>query len=467
MKFTRGERVATEMPFEFHHLDKFGYANLDLCEELLETEKKAVVLISGASSSGKSFSALYLKELLEENGHHALAISLDQYDYGLSGIIPNKVALKDFQNRLQNLPEIEKRIHDVIVDRPFDQKFDSASCLAIEKSIKPLLSPRDLSVFMSGIKREWKVLNFDEPSVYALSEAAEDIHALVAGKKVGEKKYSKIISERVPSDVVYDGKDYDVLIVEGIYALDPSFLDALKPLKVIKDFIDGNPKSLFLRRIIRDMKMTGSPSSFTVKIYFKYIIPAYLGTILPARQCADIILNNDISFKELRAGDLYVTRDTFPIAHPEAVALLKKEGQILSTADEKDFYFSAPNESQEYNNILRFRETSSDDGKTYLPSSLVHKGAPKARKDNKIVRPINVLLDEKEIGEVWKDEASCLKDFTEAGFVINRIEMKKKTRLLYHGQSLTLYEVSGRNSYLEFTGKYIPKADQEIRALIG
>ena len=58
------------MSFEYHHLDKFGYANLDLCEELLESEKKAIVLISGASSSGKSFSAEYLRELLERNGHH-------------------------------------------------------------------------------------------------------------------------------------------------------------------------------------------------------------------------------------------------------------------------------------------------------------------------------------------------------------------------------------------------------------
>jgi polynucleotide 5'-kinase involved in rRNA processing len=89
------------MSFEYHHLDKFGFANLDLCEEMLESEKKAIVLISGASSSGKSFSAELLKDLLDHNGHHAVIVSLDQYDYGLSGIIPNKVALNDFQNHLR------------------------------------------------------------------------------------------------------------------------------------------------------------------------------------------------------------------------------------------------------------------------------------------------------------------------------------------------------------------------------
>jgi hypothetical protein len=38
--------------------------------------------------------------------------------------------------------------------------------------------------------------------------------------------------------------------------------------------------------------------------------------------------------------------------------------------------------------------------------------------------------------------------------------------MVYHGQALTLYEVAGRNAYLEFTGRYKKDADQEIRALI-
>jgi hypothetical protein len=37
------------MSFEYHHIDKFGFANLDLIEEIQETKPKAVVLISGAS----------------------------------------------------------------------------------------------------------------------------------------------------------------------------------------------------------------------------------------------------------------------------------------------------------------------------------------------------------------------------------------------------------------------------------
>lgn len=454
------------MAFEYHHLDKFAYATLDLAEELLETERKAVILISGASSSGKSFSAEYLRDVLKENGHRALAISLDQYDYGLSGIIPNKVNANDFQKSLPHLPEIENRIRQIIIDLPFEDKYSQKTCAKIDGAIADLLTPEERERFILGLKREWALLNFDEPSVYALDEAARDVMTLFQDGQVQEKKYSKLISERVSSPTVLDGKDYDVIIVEGIYALDPTFVKALSSLKIIKGFIDGNPKSLFLRRVIRDNKSTGAPSSFTVSIYFKYIVKAYLETILPARESADIILNNEISFGELRAGDLFITRDAYPINNASAIGQLTSGGRILSRVREKDFYFVAPGENQEYNNILRFRESSVDEGVSYQPASLVHKGVPKARKDNKIVRPINILLDEKSIGEVWRSEEDCLNDFLQAGFSIDRVEKKIKTKLIYHGQALTLFEVEGRNAYLEFTGRYQKDADQEIRALI-
>ena len=201
------------MSFEYHHLDKFGFANLDLCEEMLESEKKAIVLISGASSSGKSFSAELLKDLLDHNGHHAVIVSLDQYDYGLSGIIPNKVALNDFQNHLGNLSEIEKRIKDIIIDLPFEKKYDDETISLIKSKIQDLLSPADLERFAQGLKREWVLLNFDEPSVYALPEAAEDIKTLSENGKIHEKSYSKLISERIPNATILDGKDYDVILV--------------------------------------------------------------------------------------------------------------------------------------------------------------------------------------------------------------------------------------------------------------
>jgi uridine kinase len=451
------------MSFVFHHLIKFGYANLDLIEEIEETQNKAVVLISGASSSGKSFAANYLRGLLNQNKHKAVVLSLDQYDFGLSGIIPNKVNLNYFNNSLPNIKEIESRIKKIIYNVPFDKKFSPEILKTIELKIRDLLHAKDVPVFISGLAKEWQKLNFDEPSVYDLKEASDDLKLLLQGKKVKAKLYSKVISEQVPSHHVIDGSKYDVIIVEGIYALDPLLLNELKGYPLVTNFIDGNPKSLFLRRIIRDAKLTSADNVFTINLYFKYIVNAYLTTILPSRKNADVVLNNDMSFGELRAGDLYVTKEEIHTENPKVIEYLKRFGRQEKSIYQKDYYLNAPNENLDFNNILRFRLISNDGGKTYKPSSLVHKGAPKVRKDNKIIRPINVLLKEGELVKVWKNEKACLNDFMFAGFLVGKIEKKIKTKLTYNGQSLTIREVEGEGSYIEFNKPLLPNVVKEIK----
>lgn len=210
------------MAFEFHHLDKWAYANLDLIEESLESNKKAVILVSGASSSGKSFSAEFLMELLKKNGHRAYTISLDQYNVGLSAIIPEKVNKNYYGGFFPNLKEIESRIKKVIYDIPFDKKYAPESLKLIKKEIIDLVDKDELDIFLSHLNEEWQVLNFDEPTVYNLKEAASDIKALLNEETIDKKLYSKVVSERVDSNEKINGLDYDVILVEGIYALEPT-----------------------------------------------------------------------------------------------------------------------------------------------------------------------------------------------------------------------------------------------------
>ncbi len=438
--------------FTFHHIDKWGFANLDLIEEVLEHQSKAVVLLVGASSSGKSYLASYLVDLLKSYGHHALIISLDQYNHGLSGIITNKVNINYFQGKLKQLSEIKKAIKDVIYNIPFEKKYDQEALDLIRPKIVQFFSDKkDLDLFLSALNSEWKVLNFDEPSVYNMKEAAVDIKALLNNETITSKKYSKVVSERVESDEKVCGSDYDVILVEGIYALDSVMLSELKGLdNVIKDFIDGNPKSLFIRRIVRDSKATSADNVFTISIYFKYIIKSYLETIYPNRLNADIILFNDMTFTELRAGDLYVTKDEIQTNDKDVIDHILEHSQIIETFYQRDIFFSSPNESRESHNVLRLRCISDDMGKTYYPSSLVHKGTPKARLDNRIIRPINVLLKEGEFYKVWKDEGECLRDFLMAGFYIGPVKRKIKRRLIYKGLKLVVREVEGEGYYIEF-----------------
>jgi uridine kinase len=456
------------MAFEFHHLDKWGYANLDLVEEVEEHSPKAVVLIAGASSAGKSFAATFLKNLLGKNGHKAVILSLDQYNFGLSGIVPNKVNDNFFGGKIEKLPAIEEEIKKIIYHVPFEEKFSAPILLKIKEKIKDLLPADQMEKFLSGLSSEWKKLNFDEPSVYNLKEASQDIHTLFENGRIFSKLYSKVVSERVPSKTEVDGSAYDVILCEGIYGLTKGITDSLSNLPVLKNFVDGNAKSLFLRRIIRDSRITSADNIFTVSLYFKYIVESYQSTILPAREEADVILNNDMTFTEMRAGSLYVTKDEIFTPKEDVPSLLIQEGKVDRVSYQRDFFFTVKGENplKRANNILRMREISSDCGKTYVLSSLVHKGAPKSRKDDKLIRPINVLLKEGEIEKVWKNEEECLSDFKRAGFEIGNIEIKKKTYLIYKGQEITMRNILGKGTYIEFTEPVKPEVVAFLKGMI-
>lgn len=451
------------MPFTFHHIDKWGYANLDLIEETLEKEEKALVIISGASSSGKSFAAKYLESLLKDNGYKTITMSLDQYDIGLSGIVPNKVNENFFDGKLPRMEEIKSRIKDVIYDIDFDKKYDENALKKIRVALKGIVEDSLMDKFIDACYTEWKRVNFDETSVYDMHEASIDIKKLLKGEQIKEKLYSKIVSERVPNDVILDGKDVNCIIVEGIYALDDSFIREFDGRDTIKNFIDGNPKSLFLRRVIRDAKISSASSAFTINLYFNYIIKAYNQTILPSRGNADVILNNDMTFSELRNGDLYAIKDEVFTRDEKYVQALLDSSDIISSQLQKDIYFSAQNENTGNNNILRFREISEDGGKSYHPASLVHKGALKIRKDSKLIRPINILLNETDISQVWKQEDKVLSDFLNAGFSISKMEKKTKIRIKYKNQPLTIRKIHGRGTYIEFDSPINPVIIEEIK----
>ncbi|MCI6216431.1 MAG: hypothetical protein MR467_01255 [Bacillales bacterium] len=443
------------MAKELHHIDKWGFANVDFGEEILEKNQKALILIAGASSSGKSYGAVFLKQMLEKMGHKACIISLDQYNGGLSRIIPNKVNLNYFNSSIKDMGRIYCKIKPIIENVDFSSKYDETRLSLIKDALKDDFNESDLDKFITGLGIEWSKLNFDEPSVYDLKEASRDIKDLLKGKTIEEKLYSKVVSERIKSNSIINGNECSFIIVEGIYALNDELLDELKGIEIVKNFIDGNPKSLFLRRLIRDMGSTSASTSFTAKLYFSSIMDSYRQTILPSRSKADLVLDNDMSFAELRSGNLYLSKNLYPINSKEGLKRLEDNSLLLERSFQKDFYIVCENEKQEENNILRFRETSFDEGKTYKPASLVHKGAPKWRKDNKIIRPVNVLLDENCIQDVWKDEESCLYDFLTNGFMINRIEIKIKTRIIYKGYNITLFEAKDRNNNLEI-GDDIP-----------
>lgn len=439
------------MQLTYHHIDKWISANLDLIEEDLETHKKSVVFIAGASSSGKSYCADILTKVLESKSYKVVTISLDAYNHGIAYIIANKVNQNFYQGKLDNFNDIVLDIRTIIKYLSFEEKFSQNSLNKLKSVLSKYFNTQEeLNLFIDRLNLEWSKLNFDEPSVYNLKQAKDDILALLNNETITKKEYSKMISEQVETRIKYDEKDFDIILVEGIYALNQELISYFNKDSIITNFIDSNPKTLFLRRVIRDNKITGSPTYFTISNYFKYIIKSYQETILPSKENAVITFINDMSFNELKTGDLYKSKNELFTQDKSLFDYIINKSILIDTIYEKDIYLNAPNESIPTDNILRLRYYSYDKEKTYTPSSLVHKGYLKIRRDNKKIRPINIFIKEGDFFKVFSSEEECLKAFIDAGFIIGKIEFKIKYRLKYGDKPLTIRYLKDKGYYIEF-----------------
>ena len=452
------------MSIRCHHLDKWSFMNLDLVEEILEKHAKAVVLVGGSTSSGKSFCAHHLRDFLNQRGHPSTILSTDSYNRGVTAIITDKVEENDFDGSLPDKETILSIATPIVRDTPFEDKFDKNCCRKIAEALKEQVPDEIIDRYIKGCSREIKKLNFDEPTVYDLKLVAQDIGKLLNGETIQKRSYSKVISERVPSEEYVDGSAYQVFIVEGIYVLSDNLLKHIDRTSAVTDFVEGSSKSLFLRRVIRDAKTTSASNAFTIAMYFNNIVKSYKETILPSSRNADIIFKNDISFEELREGNLYTTKEKIPVTSPSFLSELLSEAEVLSKSYQKDLYIIGSDDAPDRNNLLRMREISSDEGRTYVPSSLVHKGSPKTRKDGREIRPINILLEKEEFQKVFRNENDFLKRFSEGGLTLDRTVYKIKWKIRYRGLSLTLSSIGGEGFQLEFTDPETPRERiEEIR----
>lgn len=439
------------MNIRVHHLDKWAFINLDFVAEILEKRKRCAVTIGGATSSGKSFSAEYLCAFLNMNKIPAIIISTDNYNKGISGIVTDKIDEKFFHGQMPNKDKVRDIVRNIIRDSPFEQKFSKENCEKIKNQTRNLLTNEEFKTYINGCKNELKNLSFDEPSVYDLKEVASDVKKLLNGKIIRQKKYSKVSSERVPDSDTIDGSRYKVIVIEGIYVLTDDLIGELERKSLIANFVEGNPKSLFLRRVIRDQKNTGLPNYLTISMYFNFIAKSYKESIQPSSSNADIILDNNMSFAELREGTLYMTKEKVKVTNPEFLNRLWENSRTIKTVYQKDLYIRGKGEPPDLNSIIRMREVSKDKGKTYIPVSLVSKGVPKYRQDTKEIRPINVLLNENEFSKVFKSEEDFLSKVSQADFILGQTVYKVKRYLNYKGYKLILTDIKNDGIYLELT----------------
>ena len=438
---------------EISNLTEWEYNNLDLIEECIEKGKKPVVLIAGASSSGKSFASKTLERFLNDHNLRTVTVSTDSYNNGITKNIFNIVDKKYYGGKLPTKDVCINKIRDITINSEFDKKFDFANCKKIERAMTGLLTI-NLQEFTDHMKYEFEHINFDRKYIYDLTEASNDIAHLMKGKIIAKKSYSKMISERIEESEFIDGQDVDVIIVEGIYALTDDIRENLDAEATITNFVTANSKNLFLRRMIRDMQITNCSKSFILKNYFQYVIPEYEKTVKPTMQNADIIFQNDMTFEELRSGKVEV-QEKFLIDQ-ESVRILLKQSKVLDKRFQLDTFFGDKGDKT----VLRLREVGMN-RKELKMDSLIFKSAPRLRKDNQLVRQRQILCNSSDL-KIYKNKRQLIDDLKSAGIEQSKQVLKTRFLLEYMGQEIKI-DFDGDKIYMEIDNSKIDKNTLPIK----
>lgn len=219
--------------------------------KLIKKQKKKILLISGPSSSGKTTSSFLLRESLKKLNLNSTVINLDDFYYNR-----DEIPLRE-----DGLPDLES--------------FDALDKTKILNCLSSIL-----------LNKDTKVPQFD----------------FVNGKR--KKQERKIL-----------GSGSDIIIVEGLHALNPQITEGLDSSKIFKLYLncettfstcrgvlDGDNLRL-LRRIIRDERDRGRNFETTL-LDWKEVCLGEEKNIKPFKKDANYILDTTFIYEPLLYKDL-------------------------------------------------------------------------------------------------------------------------------------------------------------------
>lgn len=136
------------------------------------------------------------------------------------------------------------------------------------------------------------IVNFDLPRAIDKKAFHADILKLIAGETVERQEYTFNNAEAVAGKLVY--KPAPIIVVEGLFIYHFKKIRKLMDLKI---FLHAKEDLKIVRRIKRDQKERNYPLEDVLYRYEHHVQPSYEKYILPYRENADIIVNNNKNFK--------------------------------------------------------------------------------------------------------------------------------------------------------------------------
>jgi len=134
--------------------------------------------------------------------------------------------------------------------------------------------------------------NFDLPNSFDKKAFRRDLLHLIDGETVTKEEYTFNKSDAIPKLLTF--KPAPVIIVEGLFVF---HYKKVAPLFDLKIFINAKENLKVIRRIYRDQVERGYPIDDVLYKYQHHVLPSYERYILPYKEEADMVINNNDHFE--------------------------------------------------------------------------------------------------------------------------------------------------------------------------
>lgn len=127
--------------------------------------------------------------------------------------------------------------------------------------------------------------NYDHPFAFDNDLLIQNLTDLRDGKTVDVPTYDYTIHTRSEKTITFEPKD--VIIVEGIFALEN---EQLRNLMDVKIYVDTDADLRILRRLVRDIEERDRTMESVIEQYLTVVRPMHNQFIEPTKRYADIII---------------------------------------------------------------------------------------------------------------------------------------------------------------------------------
>ncbi|MCS4485599.1 uridine kinase [Staphylococcus americanisciuri] len=127
--------------------------------------------------------------------------------------------------------------------------------------------------------------NYDHPFAFDNDLLIQNLRDLCAGREVEVPTYDYTNHTRSKKTIAFQPKD--VIIVEGIFALEN---EELRNMMDVKIYVDTDADLRILRRLLRDTRERGRTMDSVIDQYLSVVRPMHNQFIEPTKKFADIII---------------------------------------------------------------------------------------------------------------------------------------------------------------------------------